>query len=279
MKIIKTIKAMSAYSSKIRAAGKTIGFVPTMGCLHDGHLSLVEAAKNKTDVVVVSIFVNPTQFAAGEDLAAYPRNLRKDKKALKNFDIDVLFLPTAEEMYLKGYRTFVQVEYLGQKLGGRSRPRHFRGVTTIVAKLFNIVAPDFAFFGQKDFQQQVIIKKMVSDLNMSVEIISLPTVREYDGLAMSSRNKYLNKKQQQAATVLYQSLLQAKEAILSGEKDLHKVLVKIRSAIGQQPSLRIDYVAAVDPETLVEVKTTRPPLLLALAAYVGRARLIDNILL
>ncbi|MBU1026486.1 MAG: pantoate--beta-alanine ligase [Candidatus Margulisbacteria bacterium] len=279
MKVIKTLKAMSAYTSKVRAAGKTIGFVPTMGYLHDGHLSLVEAAKNKAEVVIVSIFVNPTQFAAGEDLVTYPRNLKKDKKALSNFDIDVLFLPSAEEMYPQGYKTFVQVEDLGKNLCGRSRPDHFRGVTTVVAKLFNIVAPHFAFFGQKDFQQLVIIKRMVKDLNVPVEIISLPTVREYDGLAMSSRNKYLDKKQRQAAPVLYQSLLQAKEAIRSGEKDLHKVLAKIRSVIGKQPGIRIDYAAAVDPETLVEAKTAKSPLLLALAAYVGRARLIDNILL
>ncbi|MDD5383082.1 MAG: pantoate--beta-alanine ligase, partial [Candidatus Margulisbacteria bacterium] len=251
--------------------------VPTMGCLHEGHLSLVAAAKAKADVVVVSIFVNPLQFGPSEDLARYPRSLKKDEQLLKDFDVDALFLPAADTMYCPGFKTYVEVDSLSKKLCGRTRPAHFRGVSTIVAKLFNIVAPDYAFFGEKDFQQQVIIKRMVKDLNFPVEVISLPTVREYDGLAMSSRNKYLTPKERKQAVVLYKSLLLAKEEIEKGERNIHKITLRLRSVIGSVPNIRLDYAAIVDPETLEEVKAIKGRVLIALAGQIGKARLIDNL--
>ena len=195
MREIKKLKEMQAFSLKAKQRGKTICLVPTMGYLHEGHLSLVEAAKKKGDITVVSVFVNPLQFGPSEDIARYPRDLARDKKLLKNFEVDVLFLPAASQLYPDDFKAFVEVEGLSKKLCGRTRPTHFRGVTTIVAKLFNLVMPDFAFFGEKDYQQQIIIKKMVRDLNFPVQVISLPTIREFDGLAMSSRNQSLTPKE------------------------------------------------------------------------------------
>lgn len=279
MLIIKNPREMHSYSQKMRSQGKSIGFVPTMGYLHEGHLSLVEAAKRKADIVVVSIFVNPTQFGPNEDFRRYPQDPKRDQRLLKNFEVDALFIPTQKEMYSAGYKTYVEVEGLSKKLCGRSRPHHFRGVTTIVAKLFNIIAPDFAFFGEKDFQQQLIIKRMVRDLNLPVEIVILPTVREYDGLAMSSRNKYLNKKQRSAATVLYRALSLAKKEIEKGECNAKRVEQKMRALIKKESLVRLDYLAIADPETLEDVKRLRNRVLVAVAAYVGRARLIDNLLI
>ena len=270
---------MHSYSAKMKRRGKRIGFVPTMGYLHEGHLSLVEAARKKAEVVVVGIFVNPTQFGPGEDLARYPRDLARDKKLLRNFEVDVLFLPEANKIYPKGYQTYVEVEGPSKIMCGRSRPIHFRGVTTVVAKFFNIVCPDYAFFGEKDFQQLVIIKRMAKDLNFPIEIIGLPTVREYDGLAMSSRNKYLSPKERGAATVLYQAFSLAKQEVESGEKNSRKILLKMRYLIETKPSVKLDYLVMVHPETLEELKRIKGKVLIALAAQVGNARLIDNLLI
>lgn len=261
----------------MKARGKTIGFVPTMGCLHEGHLSLVKAAKEAADIVVVSIFVNPIQFAPGEDLGRYPRDLKRDKKLLKNFDVDVLFLPAASDIYSEGFKTYVEVEGLSKKMCGKSRPGHFRGVTTVVAKLFTIVCPDYAFFGEKDFQQQVIIKRMVRDINLPIEIISLPTVREFDGLAMSSRNKYLTSKERKAAVILYQALSQAKKEIENGERNPRNILRKLRSLIGAESAIRLNYAVIVDPETLEDLKKIKDRALIALAVSISKARLIDNL--
>jgi pantoate--beta-alanine ligase len=279
MREIKDPKEMYLYSRKAKSHGKKVGFVPTMGALHEGHLSLVEEAKKRADTVVVSIFVNPIQFGPSEDLARYPRNLGSDKKLLRHFDVDVLFMPEARTMYPEGFKTFVEVEGLSRKLCGRSRPTHFRGVTTVVAKLFNMVCPDIAFFGEKDYQQQIIIKRMAKDLDFPVEIVALPTVREFDGLAMSSRNAYLTQKERKSALILYRSLCLAKEEIRKGEKDPRKILLRIRSAVGTEPSVRLDYVAMVDPDTLEEVRKIKGKVLVALAACLGKARLIDNMVI
>lgn len=276
MRIIKDPKEMYSYAIKTKCRGKSIGFVPTMGYLHEGHLSLVEAARANADVVIVSIFVNPTQFAPSEDLNQYPQDLKQDKSLLKNFNIDVLFLPEPADMYPEGFKTMVEVKDLSRKMCGRTRPTHFSGVTTIVAKLFNLVLPDCAFFGEKDFQQQLIIKRMVKDLDLPVEIITSPIVREYDGLAMSSRNKYLDAKEREQATIIYKALSLAKQEIEKGEKNSNKIILRIRSLIGTIPKIRLDYVVIVDPETLEEVKSVKGKVLVALAAFFGKARLIDN---
>jgi pantoate--beta-alanine ligase len=278
MREIKDRREMLLFSQKAKCHGKKVGFVPTMGALHEGHLSLVAEARKRSDVVVVSIFVNPIQFGPSEDYLRYPRNLRKDKKLLRDLNVDVLFSPEASEMFPDGFKTFVEVEMLSKKLCGRARPAHFRGVTTVVAKLFNIVCPDIAFFGEKDYQQQLIIKQMTRDLDLPVEIVSLPTVREFDGLAMSSRNAYLTLKERKSVTILYQALSLAKKEIARGEKDTGKILFRMRSLIASEPGVRLDYAAAVNPETLEDVKKARGKVLFALAAYLGKARLIDNLL-
>ncbi|MFH1347684.1 MAG: pantoate--beta-alanine ligase [Candidatus Margulisiibacteriota bacterium] len=277
MRIIKDPQEMSAYSLKAKCRGKTIGLVPTMGYLHEGHLSLVEAARAKADIVVVSIFVNPLQFGPSEDLNHYPRDIKRDKKLLKDIEVDVLFLPAAAKMYAKDHKSYIEVQGLSKKMCGISRPAHFRGVTTVVAKLFNIVIPDYAFFGEKDYQQQVIIKKMVKDLSLPVQIISLPTVREFDGLAMSSRNKYLTGQERKQAAILYQALSLAKQEIEKGETNRHKLLLRLRSLIGTVPNIRLDYLVFADPETLEEKKTLKGKILIALAAFMGKTRLIDNV--
>ncbi len=278
MKLIKNPEEMYKFASNIRAKGKTISLVPTMGYLHDGHLSLVEEAKRRSDVVVVSIFVNPAQFGPGEDLKKYPKDLARDKALLKSFDVDLLFYPKADDIYPEGFNTFVEVKGLPDKLCGRSRPAHFRGVTTIVAKLFNLVSPTYAFFGEKDYQQQLIIKRMVKDLNLPVEVISLPTIREFDGLAMSSRNRYLNGKQRKYAASLYRALSFAKQEIEGGEKGSKKIISQMRSLIKKFRDIKIDYISIVDPQTLCDVKTIKGSVLIAVAAYIGKARLIDSIL-
>jgi len=277
MQEIRKIKEMRSFSQRVKAFGKTIGFVPTMGALHEGHLSLVTEARRKSGVVVVSIFVNPIQFGPKEDYTHYPRNLARDKKLLKEVGTDVIFVPEVEEMFPEGFKTYVEVEALSKVMCGKSRPTHFKGVTTVVAKLFNIVLPDYAFFGEKDYQQQVIIKQMVKDLNFPVEIITLPTVREFDGLAMSSRNAYLSEKERKIAPILYQALTLAKEEIKKGERDPQKVIRKMRTLIAQEPAVRLDYITLVHPETLEELKVIRGRVLIALAAYLGKARLIDNL--
>jgi pantoate--beta-alanine ligase len=278
MREIKKLREMYLYSLKAKSHGKKVGLVPTMGALHEGHLSLVEEAKKKCDIVVASIFVNPLQFAPSEDLARYPRNLKRDKNLLKNFAVDILFLPNAAQMFPAGFQTFVEVDALSKKMCGRSRPAHFRGVTTVVAKLFNIVNPDAAFFGEKDYQQQLIVRQMTRDLNLPVEIMALPTVREFDGLAMSSRNAYLNQKERKSAAILFKALSLAEREARGGERDLNKLLFRMRALIGSEPTVRLDYLLAADPLTLHEVKTIKGKVLLAVAAYIGKTRLIDNLI-
>jgi len=258
-------------------AKRSVSLVPTMGALHDGHLSLVSAAKKKSKIVVVSIFVNPIQFGPAEDYKRYPRDLKKDLQLLKAYEPIVVFSPDAKEMYGTDFRSFVEVSGLGEKLCGRSRPGHFRGVTTVVAKLFNIVKPDYAFFGEKDYQQQLIIKKMVKDLNFDTQIITIPTVRESDGLAKSSRNKYLSKDERKSAPVLYRSLIEAKTMIQAGEKDPQKIIKEIKRLLSGEAPIEIEYISIVDPENLEDIKKIKGKVLIALAARVGKTRLIDNI--
>lgn len=277
MIIIETIADMKAAVEGWKAAGRTIGFVPTMGFLHEGHLSLVRAARKRSEVVVVSIFVNPAQFGPREDFARYPRDLDRDRALLEAEGADVLFHPAAAEMYPPGYRTYVEVQGLQDGLCGRSRPGHFRGVATVVLKLFNIVRPDAAFFGAKDAQQVRILEKMAADLDLGVEVVTCPIVREPDGLAMSSRNAYLNPEERRAALVLSRSLRAAKAGIRGGERDAAKVLAGIRFMIEAEPLARIDYIAAVDAAGLEPVDVLRGEVLIALAVFVGPTRLIDNL--
>jgi len=277
MKIIKSPKTMQRVCRGIKQKGKIIGFVPTMGYLHEGHLSLVRVAKKKSDVLVVSIFINPTQFGPKEDFKRYPKNLKRDKRLLKETGCDFLFVPDIKNMYPEGYDTYVEVENLTRILEGASRPEHFKGVTTIVAKLFNIVQPDIAVFGQKDFQQAVVIKRMVKDLNFPVKIIVAPTIREKSGLALSSRNLYLSDEEKKQALVLYQSLNLAKKMIESGERDSRRIKNRMRLLIQKKPKAKIDYIAINDSETLRPLKKLKGNVLISLAVRVGKTRLIDNI--
>jgi pantoate--beta-alanine ligase len=277
VKIVKSVAGMKALAREWRGEGKRIGFVPTMGYLHEGHLSLVRESRKRTDVTVVSIFVNPTQFGPAEDFKKYPRDLEKDSAYLKKAGVDGLFYPAAAEIYPPGYRTYVEVHGLQDKLCGKSRPGHFRGVATVVLKLFDIVAPDQAFFGAKDAQQVLIIRRMAADLDLDVEVVTCPLVREPDGLALSSRNAYLSPEERKAALVLSISLRWAERAIAAGERDAAKVVAGIRSVIEPEPLARIDYVEAVDPESLEPVAEIRRDVLIALAVFVGSTRLIDNV--
>jgi pantoate--beta-alanine ligase len=279
MKICKTIAAMRSASRETHREGKRLGFVPTMGALHEGHLSLMRAAKTKCDVVAVSIFVNPLQFGPGEDLAKYPRTFERDTSLLEKEAIDILFAPTPEEMYPAGAVTYVTVEGLSDKLCGRSRPGHFRGVTTVVAKLFHIVEPDLAFFGQKDAAQATIIRRMVRDLNLAVEIVVCPIVREPEGLAMSSRNAYLTPQQRKSALVLHRSLMQVKNQFDQGERNAANLIEAGKQLLTQEPAVRLDYFEIVDPATLDPMQELTSSALVAVAAVVGNTRLIDNILL
>ena len=278
MEIIQRIPQMKEVSRKARSDGKVIGFVPTMGFLHEGHLSLVREARKMADIVVVSIFVNPTQFGPKEDLEKYPRDVTRDAESLSAENVDYIFLPKAEEIYPEKFRTYVKVRELSECLEGVTRPTHFEGVTTVVMKLFHIVDPHFSFFGQKDAQQLVIIRRMVQDTNMDVEIIRLPIVREPDGLAMSSRNVYLSPEERKAAPVLYRALQTAQQRINDGERKTKPILKEMREIIEAEPLVRIDYVAAVDMIDLKELKTLKGKNLVALAAYIGSTRLIDNII-
>jgi pantoate--beta-alanine ligase len=270
---------MRAASRAVRAAGRRLGFVPTMGALHEGHLSLVRAARAGADVVAASIFVNPTQFGPSEDLAKYPRSFERDCELLEREGVELLFAPAVEEMYPAGAVTWVTVEGLSEKLDGRSRPGHFRGVATVVAKLFHVVEPDAAFFGQKDAAQVAIIRRMVRDLNLAVEIVVCPIVREADGLAMSSRNAYLDDEQRRRALVLRRSLLRVQQLVDSGERDAARLVAAGRAEFGGEESARLDYFEIVDPETLDPVADVSGGALVAVAAFVGNTRLIDNILL
>jgi pantoate--beta-alanine ligase len=277
MKVVKGVAAMKALAREWGQEGKRIGLVPTMGYLHEGHLSLVRESKKRADVTVVSIFVNPTQFGPNEDFKKYPRDLEKDSAYLKKGGVDVLFLPEASEIYPPGYRTYVEVQGLQDRLCGRSRPGHFRGVATIVLKLFEIVGPDLAFFGAKDAQQVLIIKRMADDLDLGVEVVTCPIVREPDGLAMSSRNIFLTPEGRKAALVLSISLRWAERAVAAGERDATAIVAGIRSVIEPEPLARVDYVEAVDPKTLEPVAEIRGEVLVALAVFIGSTRLIDNV--
>lgn len=279
MKICTTIDDMRAASRSARRTGKRLGFVPTMGALHQGHLSLVRAAKAKCDAVAISIFVNPLQFGPSEDLAKYPRTYERDRELLEKETVDILFAPTPEEMYPAGAITYVTVEGLSEKLCGKSRPGHFRGVTTVVAKLFHIFEPDSAFFGQKDAAQAAIIRRMVRDLNFPVEIVVCPIVREPDGLAMSSRNAYLSPQEHKSALTLYRSLMEVRSRFEKGERSAGKLMEAAKQVFAREPAVRLDYFEIVNPDTLDPMVELENPALVAVAALVGKTRLIDNILL
>jgi pantoate--beta-alanine ligase len=279
MIIINNIKEIKNIISENKKQGKTIGFVPTMGFLHQGHLSLIKTAKKENDFVIVSIFVNPTQFGVGEDFEAYPRDLDNDSMLSESAGADVIFFPSISEMYPGNYQTFVEVTEITNNLCGKSRPTHFRGVTTVVNKLFNIVEPHRAYFGQKDAQQVAVIQKMVVDLNMNIEIIPCPIVREADGLAMSSRNTYLSPEQRNAALILSKSLFKVKDMINEGCIDAIQIKETITKMINKEPLAAIDYVEIVDSLSLNSISTIKGKVLIALAVKIGRTRLIDNILM
>src|SRR6266481_5666013 len=281
MEIINRRKRMMSAARKLRREeNRTIGFVPTMGALHEGHLSLIHEARALCDVVVVSVFVNPTQFGPSEDFNAYPRDLTRDAGLLAEYNVDYVFAPPVEEIYPPGFSTYVTIEGASDDLEGASRPGHFRGVTTVVAILLNVVKPDFAFFGQKDAQQSVLIKRMVSDLAFNTEIVVLPIVREESGLAMSSRNAYLNDEQRRAAAVLHRSLSKARAAYEEGERSATRLTELVSSVIEKEPLVRIDYVSVNDADTLARSdKLDDRPALISLAVFVGKTRLIDNLVL
>ena len=279
MQIFRTITDMRAASRAARREGKRVGFVPTMGALHEGHLSLVRAAKSQCDVVVASIFVNPLQFGPKEDLAKYPRDFDRDCELLKKEGVDFLFAPPVEEMYPAGAVTHVTVEGLTDRLCGRSRPGHFRGVTTVVAKLFHIVEPDVAFFGQKDAAQLAIIRQMVRDLNFAVEIEACPIVREPDGLAMSSRNAYLNPEERKAALALYRALKRLQELFDQGERNAARLIEAGKAAFTGEEVARLDYLEIVDFDSLESLAEVKRTALAAVAGFVGTTRLIDNLML
>lgn len=277
MLLVTKIPEMRKIVAKWRQAGGKVGLVPTMGYFHRGHLTLMERARAENDYVVVSLFVNPTQFGPGEDFARYPRDLERDRRLAEEAGVDALFHPSAEEMYPGGYQTYVEVTELSQGLCGASRPGHFRGVATVVTKLFNIVTPDRAYFGEKDAQQLRVIKRMVADLNLPVEIRPVPTVREEDGLAMSSRNTYLSPEERRQATALYQSLLWAKERVAEGERDPARFREGMERIIAGYPLVNLEYLEFRDDETLAPLAELKGKVLIAIAARVGTARLIDNI--
>jgi len=276
MKTVTTVAVMKAAVGKLRAQGRTIGFVPTMGYLHEGHLSLVRECRKRADVTVASIFVNPLQFGPREDFRRYPRDPERDASLLEKEGVDILFLPSDREMYPEGYRTSVEVAGLQDKLCGRSRPGHFKGVATVVLKLFNIVRPDCAYFGQKDAQQVIVLRRMAEDLNMDIEIRAMPTVREPDGLAMSSRNSYLKAEERRAALVLFRSLEEARRMFENGERAASRIRERLLTRIASEPLAKLDYAEIVDPISLDPVEGIDGEALVALAVYVGKTRLIDN---
>ena len=278
MEIIDTVEWMEHVMRQARAEGRLVGFVPTMGALHEGHGSLVRAARQQCCPVVVSIFVNPKQFGPNEDFENYPRNLEADRALLEDLHADYLFAPPAAEIYPDGFRTYVHVEGLSERLEGRSRPGHFRGVATVVLKLFEIVQPHFAYFGRKDAQQARIIRQMARDLNLDTEIVVCPIVRGPDGLAMSSRNAYLKGEARRAATVLYRALDAARREITAGERDCLRLLALVRQALDAEPLASTDYAEVVDAESFEPVTRLRRACLVLIAAFVGHTRLIDNML-
>jgi pantoate--beta-alanine ligase len=276
MQVIKTITEMRELRRRLTS---TVGLVPTMGYLHEGHLALVRQARGENSTVVVSVFVNPTQFSPSEDFVAYPRDFKRDLELLQKEKADIVFAPSDEEMYPPQFSSWVDVERVTEHLEGVSRPGHFRGVATVVAKLFNIVQPTKAYFGQKDAQQALVIKRMVADLNMMVEIVVVPTVRESDGLAMSSRNAYLSSEERQVATILFKALNLAKQLWQEGEKDANKIRHRMTSLIQEEPLAKIDYISIADAETLEELTKIDRLALASLAVRIGKTRLIDNMLL
>jgi len=277
MEVIKTIKEMKAFCSRVRGRGQTIAFVPTMGFFHEGHLSLMREGRTRGDFLIVSLFVNPTQFAPHEDLKNYPRNFDRDRQMAEGVGVDVLFAPEVEEMYPPDHQTSVQVEKVTRNLCGQSRPTHFRGVTTVVMMLFEIVTPHVAIFGEKDYQQLVTIRQMARDLHMSVEVAGMPTVREGDGLAMSSRNTYLLPEERKAALSLHRSLRRAKELLQKGERRGTRILDEMNGILRSEPLVRPDYIQICDADTLQEVDRIEGDVVVALAAYLGKTRLIDNL--
>ena len=276
---MRTIIALTDLRSARASLPGTLGLVPTMGYLHEGHLSLVRRARQECDHVVVSIFVNPTQFGPQEDLSRYPRDLHRDLRLLEPLGTDLVWMPTAEMMYPVGYQTWVEVEAITRLLEGAMRPGHFRGVTTVVAKLFNAIQPHKAYFGQKDAQQAAVIRQMTRDLSYPIEIVVCPIVREPDGLAMSSRNVYLDPEQRKAATVLYRSLSAAKEAYENGERDAEKIRGKMKEVLAGEPLAQVQYISCSDYDTLEELETVTGKTLLSMAVFVGKTRLIDNFVL
>jgi len=277
MRIITNIDDMKAYSREAKSQGKSIGLVPTMGFLHEGHMSLVRAAGEECDVVVLSIFVNPVQFGPGEDYEKYPRDMERDKKIAEETGVDHIFAPGVDEMYPDGYATYIEPEgHMASILCGKSRPGHFKGVDTVVAKLFNIVSPDKSYFGQKDAQQAVIIRQMVKDLNMNTEIRVMPIVREDDGLAASSRNAYLTGDERRQALGLYRSLKEAERLVSGGERSAGKLKKEMEKILLEGKDVRVDYIEAVDARTLKEVDLLKGETLIAVAAVVGNTKLIDN---
>ncbi len=272
--VLETIAGMIQERKRLKGP---VGFVATMGCLHDGHLSLVRKARDDNLSLVVSIFVNPAQFGPAEDFKTYPRDLPRDLALLEKEGVDVVFAPSATEMYPPDFNSWVDIEGVTERLEGASRPGHFRGVATVVNKLFNIIQPDVSYFGQKDAQQTLVIKKMVRELALGIEIITMPTVREADGLAVASRNVYLNPEERKAALVLHRALYLARELWGKGRKDAEKIRQRMRALIEKEPLAKIDYISIADPETLAEMDTVRTPALISLAVKIGRTRLIDNV--
>lgn len=277
MKVVTKIAELRKLLEAERSAGKLIGFVPTMGYLHDGHVALVREAGRQCDVVVVSIFVNPIQFGPHEDFQVYPRDLQRDAKMCEREGVDYLFVPPEEEMYPSDFLAFVEVQELTEGLCGASRPGHFKGVTTVVAKLFNIARPHKAFFGKKDAQQLLVVKKLVKDFNFDLEVVGVPTVREKDGLAMSSRNRYLDPKERKAASVLFHSLSLANKKIAEGEREADKVKQAMKELLRTEPLVTLEYLSICRTEDLKEIDKLSGDVLIALAAWVGKARLIDNL--
>jgi pantoate--beta-alanine ligase len=277
MRVITSVVDMQQEAERLRLTGKTLGLVPTMGYLHDGHLHLIEQARRMCDVVIVSIFVNPTQFGPNEDFSRYPRDIERDKKSASKSGVDILFVPVTEEMYPSGFGTYIDEQEASQILEGKIRPKHFRGVATVVAKLFNICNPHTAVFGQKDAQQVFVVSKMVRDLNFNVSIFVVPIVRESDGLALSSRNVYLSPEERSNATILHESLRFAEDKIRNGERNVQRLVSQMQQMIHAKGSPSIDYIAFIDPEVFRETETMpKPAVLVALAARFGSTRLIDN---
>ena len=276
MRFVPDLKKLSALTARIKRLKMRIGFVPTMGALHAGHFSLINNARKENDIVIVSIFVNPAQFGRGEDFKKYPRSFKKDIAACRKLGVDFVFLPDVKDMYPEGYSTFINVENLSDVLCGASRPGHFRGVATIVAKLLNIVHPNTLYLGQKDAQQAIIISRMIKDLNFPVKVKVLSTERQKDGLALSSRNAYLSKKERSGAVVLFKALQLAEALISNGQRNSSRIISRMKELIQRNKQAKIDYIAIVDPEQLKEIKMVEPGCLIALAVKIGKTRLIDN---